>query len=717
MSRLSDLLAVVKSKDTELGLELEREFKALSNRLHFGLNFERHRPEAVELPLRKVRKGDKVRVLPPRGEVKKGDQRLWLVKSINRNDKTAHIELIGYEEVDEKVVELSNLVVVSEFKDKIYPGLVSTGKVVKNESKSFHTVINGENFHALKALTFTHRGKVDVVYIDPPYNTGAKDWKYNNDYVDKEDLYRSSKWLAFMERRLLVAKELLNPNESVLIVSIDEKEYLRLGLLLEQTFPEAKIQMITALINPKGVARGQEFYRVDEYIYFVYFGNIKLNKLNDSMILTGKENSSEPEKPNHKVKKVRWGNLLRSGQDASREDRQNQFYPIFVDVNTGKIKEVGEPLLPVTADRTEVKAPKGTIAIWPIRKDNSEGRWSVGHDYLIELCKKGYVREGVFKGTDRMSFSYVTKNTIALIKSGKVIVSGRDTDGAVNLEYADATNITLNPKTMWNKTSHSASEYGSTLLREILPGRSFPFPKSLYAVEDSLKFFVRSKPDATILDFFSGSGTTAHAVMKINRMFGGNRQSISITNNEVSYKEATSLRKKSLRPGDEDWEKLGICEYITKPRIEAVITGKDVNGNDIKGEYKFSEEFPISEGLEENVEFFNLTYESKEAVNYNVAFSRIAPLLWLRAGGVGERIDQLPKKGWSTSRSYGVLVELDKATNFVHDIQNNPTIKIAYIITDDDRRFQAISKRLPRSVEAVRLYESYLTNFSFSHGE
>lgn len=104
-------------------------------------------------------------------------------------------------------------------------------------------------------------------------------------------------------------------------------------------------------------------------------------------------------------------------------------------------------------------------------------------------------------------------------------------------------------------------------------------------------------------------------------------------------------------------------------------------------------------------------------MNYNVAFSRIAPLLWLRAGGVGERIDQLPKKGWSTSRSYGVLVELDKATNFVHDIQNNPTIKIAYIITDDDRRFQAISKRLPRSVEAVRLYESYLTNFSFSHGE
>lgn len=85
---------------------------------------------------------------------------------------------------------------------------------------------------------------MDVVYIDPPYNSGAKDWKYNNDYVGEEDIYRHSKWLAMMERRLLIAKELLNPNSSVLVVTIDEKEYLRLGMLLEQTFPAAEVQMI-----------------------------------------------------------------------------------------------------------------------------------------------------------------------------------------------------------------------------------------------------------------------------------------------------------------------------------------------------------------------------------------------------------------------------------------------------------------------------------------
>jgi adenine-specific DNA-methyltransferase len=153
------------------------------------------------------------------------------------------------------------LVVVAEFRDTIYPGLISTGKVSRGGDKPWHTVINGENYHVLKALTWTHRGKVDAIYIDPPYNTGAKDWKYNNDYVEGEDLYRHSKWLAMMERRLLLAKELLNPADSVLIVTIDEKEYLRLGLLLEQVFPEAQVQMVASVINPKGTARANEFTR------------------------------------------------------------------------------------------------------------------------------------------------------------------------------------------------------------------------------------------------------------------------------------------------------------------------------------------------------------------------------------------------------------------------------------------------------------------------
>ena len=270
MSRLTDLIAQAKAKDTALGNELEREFKTLANRRAFGLNFERHRPESVELPGRPVRKGDKVRVLPPRGETKKGDQRLWKVRGFSSVDgiRFADIEELRAAEPETLQVSLDDLIVVAEFRDFIYPGLVSTGKTERGGDKPFHTVINGENFHALEALTFTHRGKIDAIYIDPPYNSGARDWKYNNDYVEKDDLYRHSKWLAFIERRLKIAKELLNPQKSVLIVAIDDKEVSRLGLLLEQVFPEARLDMVTTVINPRGKYRQGQFARCEDYLFF-----------------------------------------------------------------------------------------------------------------------------------------------------------------------------------------------------------------------------------------------------------------------------------------------------------------------------------------------------------------------------------------------------------------------------------------------------------------
>ena len=166
-----------------------------------------------------------------------------------------------------------DLIVVAEFRDSIYPGLVSTGKVERGGDRPFHTVINAENFHALQVLLYTHEGKVDAIYIDPPYNTGARDWKYNNDYVDSDDAYRHSKWLAMMERRLKLAKRLLNPERSMLIVTIDEKEYLRLGLLLQQVFEASRVQMVSITISPRGANRLSEFSRIDEYAFFVFLGS------------------------------------------------------------------------------------------------------------------------------------------------------------------------------------------------------------------------------------------------------------------------------------------------------------------------------------------------------------------------------------------------------------------------------------------------------------
>jgi adenine-specific DNA-methyltransferase len=131
LSRLTDLLAQIKAKDPMLGQELEREFKVLSSRRSFGLNFERHLPETVELPGRSVRKGDKVRILPPRGSTVKGDQRLWKVLGFETENSTrcAKVELLNTADPEQQKVDVEDLVVVAEFRDYIYPGLTSTGKV------------------------------------------------------------------------------------------------------------------------------------------------------------------------------------------------------------------------------------------------------------------------------------------------------------------------------------------------------------------------------------------------------------------------------------------------------------------------------------------------------------------------------------------------------------------------------------------------------------
>lgn len=205
--------------------------------------------------------------------------------------------------------------------------------------------------------------------------------------------------------------------------------------------------------------------------------------------------------------------------------------------------------------------------------------------------------------------------------------------------------------------------------------------------------------------------------MRLNRQDGGNRQCISVTNNEVAADEQKALREQGLRAGDTDWEKYGICDYITKPRVAAAITGNTPGSDPIKGDYKFTDEFPMADGFEENAEFFTLTYEAKDAVNHNLAYARIASLLWLRAGARGKRIDKLPADGWAVADTYGLLTEVDKATSFIKAVNKAKALRVAYIVTDDDRRFQAIAKRLPDGVEPVRLYESYLTNFSFANGE
>jgi adenine-specific DNA-methyltransferase len=702
MARIHELIRQVARTNADLAEELQREADALASRRSFGLNFERHVPEAVDLPGRPVRRNDKVRILPPRGfSAPSENDRVWRVASIETvaTQKIAHLESLD-EQRDVATFPVEDLVVIAEFRDPIYPGLVSTGKVQRGHDKPFHTVINGENYHALEALLFTNRGKVDAIYIDPPYNTGSKDWKYNNNYVESDDLYRHSKWLAFMERRLKLAKELLNPASSGLVVTIDEKEYLRLGLLLEQIFPNARIQMVTSVISSQGSVRDGMFTRADEYLFFVLQGDLAIAKSSDDMLNEGQS----------ETKSQLWFQFVRTGKGNLRSDSKNLFYPLFVSDVDGSIHSIGDPI-PLGQDKSLTQPPDGTAAIWPISAAGEEARWRTGVDVARRRAAKGVLRasKSTSARANKWSIMTVNQGTEDRIDSGEIVIESIAANGAAQLVEVMHSEL-RSPKTTWNKTSHNAGWHGSKLLASLLPTRKFPYPKSLYAVEDTLRFLVANKQNSVILDFFAGSGTTAHAVMRLNKQDGGSRRSISITNNEVSSDEQKQLRNSGLRPGDGDWEKWGICDYITKPRIEAAITGKTTDGAEVKGDYKFTDEFPMSDGFEENVEFFTLTYEAPLRVESNREFAKIAPILWMRAGSSGRRIQDL-SNGWDVAETYGVIANFDETEPYLDALAKAPDLNLVFIVTDEDRIFESMVRDLPEHVEPVRLYESYLRNF------
>jgi adenine-specific DNA-methyltransferase len=253
----------------------------------------------------------------------------------------------------------------------------------------------------------------------------------------------------------------------------------------------------------------------------------------------------------------------------------------------------------------------------------------------------------------------------------------------------------------------------------LIPNQRFPFPKSLYAVEDSLRIAVGEYPEAVVLDFFGGSGTTAHAVARLNREDGGRRRSICVTNNEVSASEAGSLRKQGYRPGDPEWEALGIFEHITRPRITAAVTGLTPDGQPVKGDYKFTDEFPMAEGFDENVEFVELTYQDPDDVELDLAFEAIGPLLWMRAGSRGPVIDACldpagRRKPYTWTEQYGVLFNADRWRVFVENLPATATT--AFVVTDSQATFAGISAELPGHLDVIRLYENYLTTFRINEG-
>ena len=448
-------------------------------------------------------------------------------------------------------------------------------RLCKDETLPWNFIIEGDNLQALYLLEKTHRGKVDCIYIDPPYNKGNKDWKYNNAYVDENDVYRHSKWLSMMKERLMIAKHLLNPKDSVLIVAIDEKEYAHLGCLLEELFPTARIQMVSSVISPQGNQRKHQFSRIDEYLYFVEMGEASVERLS----LSDEWRINADDK---RTTKLHWQQLIRNGSNGTRAYSPNLFYPIFVSKDGKQFLGVGEPLFPLTKHPCDVAIAEDRIAIWPMHSDGSEGRWACSADNLLELQKKGYVKLGKLKKDNTMYITYLQSGMIKKVEDGTLPIDGYNEDGSI---ISNGEHISFIPGTQWRLSSHDASRNGSSLLHQIFLDYRFPFPKSLYAVYDTLRFFVENKPNAIIVDFFAGSGTTMHAVNLLNAKDGGARRCIMVTNNEVSADEEKSLKERGLQKGDPEWEALGIANHVTWPRTVCTINGTDVAGKPLDGFY------------------------------------------------------------------------------------------------------------------------------------
>ena len=599
MAAINDLISQI--QDETLRNRIQEEVSKMAKQKKFGLVFEEHMPESTPLYDMPIKRGCNVMLRDS-----KDDKAIYVVLKVEGDTAVC----VKPEQKDEAVTfELKDIVRVAEFGESIYPYLKPLDSVCNApDSDLWHTLIEADNYHALQLLEYLYAGKVDCIYIDPPYNTGAKDWKYNNDYVDGNDAYRHSKWLSFMQRRLQLAKKLLNPADSVLIVTIDEKEYLHLGCLLEEMFPEANIQMISSTISRKGAARMNSFTRVNEFIYFVMLGDYVLEPLDDA-------------------------------------------------------------------------------------------------DY----AKKGE--------TIHFVMQYLMSGTIKDINDGKITVTGYASDGSVEAENSETRNIM--PKSQWSFDTHDARDYGSKILKTML-GDRFDFPKSLYAVHDCLNYFEKRKPNALIIDFFAGSGTTMHAVNLLNAEDGGHRRCIMVTNNEVSADEAKMLKDKGYQPGDAEWEKLGIAHYVTWPRTVCSIKGQDVNGNPLKGDYLGSEPpMHMADGFKANAAFFKLGFLDPTAVSLGMRISEMLPTLWLKTGAKGKcpelTGEQVPDMLILPENQFAVLINENTFADFAEKLAEHPEIQTVFLATDYEVNYQSMVKNL--NVEnAYQLYRDYLDHFRVNRG-
>lgn len=709
--------------NAELQEQLRIEIARLTKKKRFGLVFENHLPDNVVMPEVTIRRGTKVAL---RG---KTPNDVYEVQSISEGEVTcALVQDIESEmarqlttgvdtrtavcrhlvTLEDKLFPLNDLIAVAQRGDVIYPYLKPIDSVENApDSSLWHTLIEADNYHALQTLAYLYPGMVDCIYIDPPYNKpDSHDWKYNCDYVDGTDSYRHSKWLSMIEARLKIAKKLLNPEDSVLIVTIDELEYHHLGCLLEQMFPEARIQMISTLVNPKGVTRNG-FRRADEYIYVVMLGSAAPCPLELSSDWYPSAIKSKEDK-DKKKQELGWTSMMRRGSHSSRFERMGLYYAIYVNPATKKIEKIGQPI-PLGESR-DVDT-ENLVQVLPLRGNGAQGCWQVGPSELASRISQGRVRVG-----NETSYGYVINylpnGEYAKITNGDFVVVGRsDNNNSIiakkTIDIDDSVSIA---PTQWKIATHDSSAYGSTLIRNIFNDKRFEFPKSLYAVHDTLRFFVARKPNALILDFFAGSGTTLHAVNLLNKEDGGNRRCIMVTNNEIGEPKEKELKPLGIRPGDEEWEKWGIARYVNWPRTKCSILGIDVNGKSIQGDYITS----LTETKKTDRKFTQINFLSADA-NKKQKKALVTLINKQKDIKVPTMIEDVPfLVSENDDYNASILFDVNEAESWLEALDGNAHITNLYIVAEKDAAYKKIKADVSELMG--QLEETILVKMPMSDG-
>jgi adenine-specific DNA-methyltransferase len=512
-----------------------------------------------------------------------------------------------------------------------------------------------------------------------------------------------------MEKRLRIAAHLLKP-DGVLICTIDEHEVHHLGMLLEKVFRGYVHYMITVVINPKGREKAN-FAPVEEFAFFVVPDSQEEVIARAPQELSnddgpgddgpGDDGTDEPTDvdrsddatavPAAGAVEPQWEyrHARRRGGGAEsssyRRKRHNQFYPIYIDEKQRKVVRVG-PSIP--KDEVPDTRPKdGLRPIWPIDKEGHHRVWAFVSPSMQRLIDRGDVSLGKYhKQRDDWTIRYrVPKRT------------------------------TRKLKTVWWKKSHDAGTHGTEMLKKLLGAQGlFSFPKSVYAVEDCLAAVVRNRPQALIVDFFAGSGTTFHATCLLNAEDGGTRRSILVTHNEVDESTTQRLHKENLFRGQPGFEKYGIFERVARPRSEAVVTGLRRDGTPVPG--KHTDGRRLSAGFPENLEFFQLEYLDRNEVDLRRKFEALYPALWLAADGVGDRLDltENPDMLVPANAPYAILLREELFGVFLKSIQLRQDIKRVWLVTDSEDAFAEMRARLAPEIRASMLYRDYLRNFAGS---